>query len=329
MKRGMYAFLFGLAVFLMLSGPAFAGELKTLYWDVNGVKREALVWLPDRIEGAPVVFTFHGNGGVWTNFHNNFYPIEKVWPEAIVVCPRGLPSQTGLASWQASPSVDGVYASDAWESNGSGGWVPSSTKMEIGNRDFEFLDAMLETVRNEWKTGADHTYMTGYSQGGLFTHMVWALKGDEFAAVAPMASPISSEEIVGGLMPKPFFLAGSTNDMLVTWPSQVALSDAALAVNRWTGDEESKTYYSAYNDGLADGMVDGADKYSGNAVLTSYKSALGIPMESYYFPLYRAVAQMKDHGHWEDPADPKNATYVLMVDFLKRVDAANTARPGN
>src|SRR4051812_1317347 len=59
-------------------------------WTVDGVKREALVYLPsDTSKPAPLVFVFHGHGGS-SNQAARSFRIHELWPEAIVVYPQGL-----------------------------------------------------------------------------------------------------------------------------------------------------------------------------------------------------------------------------------------------
>lgn len=52
-------------VFFLLAGVVQAEELQLREWTVGGVKREALVWIPDQIpsNGCPTLFAFHGHGG--------------------------------------------------------------------------------------------------------------------------------------------------------------------------------------------------------------------------------------------------------------------------
>jgi polyhydroxybutyrate depolymerase len=60
-------------------------------WTVDGVVREALVYVPAqaKTEATPVIFAFHGHGGSMrlaargSGYHT-------LWPEAIVVYPQGL-----------------------------------------------------------------------------------------------------------------------------------------------------------------------------------------------------------------------------------------------
>src|SRR4051794_30300301 len=68
------------AVFLLAQTAAPAPRI----WDVNGVPREALVFVPaSKIGGKlPLVFDFHGHGGTHKNAVRAHH-LHESWPEAI------------------------------------------------------------------------------------------------------------------------------------------------------------------------------------------------------------------------------------------------------
>ena len=67
-------------------------------WKIDGVAREALIYLPsNRSETAlPVVFGFHGHGGTMRQAARSFR-LHEVWPEAIVVYMQGVPTPGRLS----------------------------------------------------------------------------------------------------------------------------------------------------------------------------------------------------------------------------------------
>jgi len=56
-----------------------------------------------------------------------------------------------------------------------------------GDRDLRFFDVMLASLRAEFHLDEKRIYATGHSNGGLFTYLLWAERGDTFAALAPSA----------------------------------------------------------------------------------------------------------------------------------------------
>src|SRR5437879_6120492 len=60
-------------------------------WDVDGVKREAIVYVPSKKTDAkaPLVFDFHGHGGT-AKHAARAHHFHETWPEAVVVYMQGL-----------------------------------------------------------------------------------------------------------------------------------------------------------------------------------------------------------------------------------------------
>jgi len=85
--------------------------MQVLHWNVDGTDREAMVYIPAsaKTKLTPVVFSFHGHGGTMENMYRS-RGFDKLWPEAIIVCPQGLntPGQLTdpegeLPGWQKAP----------------------------------------------------------------------------------------------------------------------------------------------------------------------------------------------------------------------------------
>src|SRR5262245_34069294 len=102
-------------------------------WKVGDVTREALVFIPDsaKTNPAPVVFAFHGHGGLRQNAARMF-SIHTRWPEAIGVYMQGLNTPGRLTDPQGKAP----------------GW-----QREIGDqadRDVKFFDAVLKSLKEEY-----------------------------------------------------------------------------------------------------------------------------------------------------------------------------------
>jgi polyhydroxybutyrate depolymerase len=149
-----------------------AADGQKMEWTIDGAAREALVFAPSKeSSGAPpLVFGFHGHGGTMQHASRSF-PIQDLWPEAVVVYPQGLPTPGRLTD------PDGKKA----------GW--QSAAGELGDRDFKLVDAILATMKEKYKVDEKRVYATGHSNGGAFTYLVWANRPDVFAAIAPSAAP--------------------------------------------------------------------------------------------------------------------------------------------
>lgn len=183
------------------AGVHAGGELLRRAWTVDGVTREALVWIPTENTPAPwpVVFVFHGHGGTmreasWSQ------PVHKLWPEAVVAYLQGLPTPGRLtdadgdwSGWQAGPGAE-------------------------GDRDLKFFDAVLDSLRADHPIDAKRIYATGHSNGGAFTYLLWAKRRDVFAAFGPSAAVAGRD--FGRLEPAPVIHIAGENDELVRFPWQ-------------------------------------------------------------------------------------------------------------
>ena len=134
-----------------------ADNLTRMEWKVDGVAREALVYAPAtaKTDPSPVVFAFHGHGGTMKYAANKF-AYHKHWPEAIVVYMQGLNTPGALTDPEGKLP----------------GW--QKTFGDQGDRDLKFFDAVLATLKKDYKVDEKRIYATGHSNGGGFTYLLWA-----------------------------------------------------------------------------------------------------------------------------------------------------------
>jgi polyhydroxybutyrate depolymerase len=157
---------------ILLLTLLLVGDPQKMEWTIDGVSREALVFAPSK-EGAgapPLVFGFHGHGGSKQQASRSF-PIQELWPEAVVVYPQGLPTIGKLTDPEGKRS----------------GWQFSAG--EHDDRDFKLFDAILTMLKEKYKVDEKRIYCTGHSNGGAFTYLLWVNRPDVFAAIAPSAAP--------------------------------------------------------------------------------------------------------------------------------------------
>lgn len=182
--------------------PALAATLEHRSWMVDGVKREALIHVPAsaHTQASPLLFVFHGHGGSMQSAASSFN-FQTLWPEAIVVYMQGLATPAHLvdptgneAGWQAEPGDE-------------------------GDRDLKFFDVVLASLRQQFSVDDARVFATGHSNGGGFTYLLWAARGDRFAAVAP-SSTIIPRQSVSQLKPKPVLHVAGEKDQLVKFEYQ-------------------------------------------------------------------------------------------------------------
>jgi len=223
-----FAFWFLPLVLLTATTAAFAEDPKvsanspiTRQWTVDGVAREALLYVPPQAHTAatPVIFAFHGHGGNM-RYAARAYHYQTLWPEALVVYLQGLPTPGKLTDpegvrngWQNAPGI-------------------------LGDRDLKFFDAVLASVRQDYHLDEHRIYAAGHSNGGGFTYLLWAMRGDIFAAFAPAAS-VASPKIFPLLKPKPVLHIAGRNDELVKFAWQELTITALRRLNQCSADGQS------------------------------------------------------------------------------------------
>lgn len=209
----MIRFLFALVLGGVASFGAIAAEpLKKKEWKVGDVPREALVYAPAKAEKepSPLVFVFHGHGGTM-KYAATKMAIHEHWPEAICVYPQGLKTPGRLTDPEGKKT----------------GW--QHDPKEQGDRDQKFFDEMLKSLRSDYKVDDKRVFVTGHSNGGRFTQLLWAERGDVFAAVAPsgtVAGPLTRS-----LKPKPCLHIAGEKDELVKFEWQKATIEAVKKLN--------------------------------------------------------------------------------------------------
>lgn len=207
----MLRLVFALILGFSTSFAAAAEPLKK-EWKVGNDTREALVYAPSNADKtpSPLVFVFHGHGGT-ARHATKAMAVHEHWPEAICVYPQGLNTPGVLTDPEGKKS--------GWQMNAK----------EQDDRDLKLFDAMLASVRKDYKVDDKRVYVTGHSNGGRFTQLLWAERGEVFAAVAP--SGTTAGPLAKTLKPKPCLHIAGEKDELVKFAWQKATLDAVQKLN--------------------------------------------------------------------------------------------------
>lgn len=186
-------------------GGSHARDLQARQWELDGLHREALLYAPPaaKIRPVPLVFVFHGHGGNMRGAARSFH-LHSVWREAMVVYPQGLNTPGEL--------TDPAGRRPGWQSRAG----------ILNDRDLRFFDLILATVRAEYKVDAKRIYTTGHSNGGGFTYLLWAHRGELLAAMAPSGAVAQPADRLR-LKPKPVLHIAGKHDGLVKFEWQQAM----------------------------------------------------------------------------------------------------------
>lgn len=193
------------------AGPTAGAIGETWTLQVDGAERKALVYIPLKSGDGKcaVVFAFHGHGGNRNSAARTFH-LHREWLDAITVYMEGLPTVTRL-------DPEGLR----------NGWQPD--KGMNGDRDLHFFDAVFRKLRDSGRVDDKRIFAMGHSNGGAFTYLLWAERGDTFAAFAPAAAP--------GLLPlrrakpKPALHIAGSADRIVPFISQQRTMAAVRRLN--------------------------------------------------------------------------------------------------
>lgn len=273
--------ILGLAIlglsFSTNSQTAFGGEPLRREWQVDGLAREALISIPDNAKDKPVplVFAFHGHGGNMRQVARSFH-IHTEWPEAMVVYMQGLNTPGQLTDPEGKKP----------------GWQKAVG--DQNDRDLHFFDAVLKSLKDEYKVDETRIYSTGHSNGGGFTYLLWSARSDVFAAMAPSGS--AALKLRGTLKPLPVFHIAGENDPLVRYAWQSMMIES-LRKDQKCGD--GKPW---------------------NEKATEYPSEIGAPVVTY----------ITNQGH-KFPEEAPKMIVKFFQDHAKAPEKASTAeeRPGS
>jgi len=201
MRAGQLSLVLSLAFLTSSLAPAAEPALAERSWKVDGTQREALIYVPaeSKQAKAPVVFAFHGHGGSMVHAARTF-AYHKHWPEAICLYMQGLNTPGRLTDPEGKKA----------------GWQHSTGDQQ--DRDLKFFDAVLASLQTEYKVDQQRIYATGHSNGGSFTYLLWANRGETFAAFAPSGSTPGRE--LNKLQPKPVLHVAGETDPLVRFAWQ-------------------------------------------------------------------------------------------------------------
>ena len=259
MRRNRRTGMLAAAICLAVTGSLHA---QAMNFTIDGVRRQAFVLAPASAsrsaERLPLLFAFHGHGGTMIQTAAQML-FDRVWPEAIVVYMQGLPTKTG-----GDPDGD------------QPGWQQEPG--QSGDRDLKFFDAVLAAVRKALPVDDNRVYATGFSNGGMFTYLLWGARPKTFAALAVVAA----EKFPGVhlTVPIPFLQIAGRQDTNVPFQQQFESIAAAREV-----------------DGSGAGHSCGED-------CTAYDSRLGAPVITYIDPAGQHV-----YPHFASET---------IVDFLKQ-----------
>ena len=137
---------------------------RTMFFDGNN--REYLIYVPaiyDGSEAYPLMFSFHGGGGT----SNDFININDM---------RSVADTAGFIAVYPQAAVDPNDGSNAW-----------LHKAPTSNDDVFFIEAIIDTLSNDYFIDNNRVYACGYSEGGIFSYELGCRLNNRIAAFASVS----------------------------------------------------------------------------------------------------------------------------------------------
>ena len=142
---------------------------------------------------APVIFLWHGWGGDPRRLLNGL-DLARVWPEAVVVAPRGLPRRFPGMGARIYP-----------------GWQIADG--ELADRDLQLFDALVRELSPLACLDAHRFVSSGFSNGGYFSNLLGCRRANVLAAIAPVSGAGPYEDSCDA--PIPVWIAHGSHDRIV------------------------------------------------------------------------------------------------------------------
>lgn len=187
-----------------------------MQWSVDGLPRRALVFTPHAKQSAdkhPLVIAFHGHGGDMLRSSARMH-IQTLWPEAIVVYPQGLSTST---------LMDTAGSRTGWQ--GKAG--------EFGDRDLELFDAIVATMTRSHAVDKHRIYVTGFSNGAVFSLLLWAERAKTIAAIGEVAGRLEPSETL--TFPRALLAVAGRSDTVAPFAVQKRTIQKARQIDRASG----------------------------------------------------------------------------------------------
>ena len=137
---------------------------RTLFFD--GQNRSFIIYVPSIYDGStqvPVVFNFHGGGGTSSSF---IYTNDM----------RSIADTANFIAVYPQAAVD--------PSDGSNSWLH---KAPTTHNDVNFIEAIIDTLSNDYNIDNDRVYACGYSEGGIFSYELGCRLNNRIASFASVS----------------------------------------------------------------------------------------------------------------------------------------------
>ena len=217
-----------LAALAWLAPRVCAAELQSRSWQVDGVTRHALVSVPAGFRAGRGLAGRVRLSRSWRLDEPGFAQFSN---------------SSGLARGNRHLSAGPADAQPAGRSRRPLAGLAGNGR-RAGRSRPEILRQNARGPARRFPIDEKRIYATGHSNGGLFTYLLWAERGEVLAAVAPSAALLARG--FQKLQPKPVLHLGSPEDPLVKFAWQSRMIDYVLRVNGCGPRQAEAMGYNSY-----------------------------------------------------------------------------------
>ena len=229
-------------------------SLEQIRISVDNKQRDLFLYVPENTtqEKLPVVIVFHGYGQELTEAISKFR-IDKYWPEAIVVYPRGLSTTIQKMETGGAKSGWQTYVGD------------------YKDRDIRLFDEILSYLKNKYPIDENKIYVTGFSNGAAFSYVVATVRRNVIAAIAPIAGTLGSIKDRNIFKEIPVFHVAGKQDEIVKFKSQKEMIEFIKKINKCNDEgiiinKNVTEYKSAIDKPLTTFIYNDIHKIPGDAI---------------------------------------------------------------
>jgi polyhydroxybutyrate depolymerase len=190
-------------------------------FNYDGEARSYQIYVPAAYTpgtAVPVVLNLHGYGS--NNTQQMAYGTFKAIADTanfLILAPLGIPDGTGTAHWNAN-----------WGT---------------GVDDIGFINALLDTISNNYSVNQNRIYSTGMSNGGFMSLTLAGQLDNRIAAVASVTGTMSTLQIPENTVtrPVPVMQIHGTNDPTVAYNGDAYFISVDSVINYWVGHNNCNT----------------------------------------------------------------------------------------
>ena len=229
-----------LILFLSIFLTSFSQEQLTRTMVFDGVEREYIVYIPDSYNSTtefPVMFSFHGGAG----YANDFIETNDMRPVAdtanfIAVYPQGaIDPEGGTTSWihKAPTEHDDIF----------------------------FIEAVIDSLAQDYLIDLDRVYACGYSEGAIFSYELGCRLNNKIASFVAVSGSMLADYYRNDIYqwgtcspvhPTPVMLIAGTIDQN---PHSTYEGFSYYEMPLYLSVDEITSYWSDYNNGDLDPTI--------------------------------------------------------------------------